>query len=272
MDEWLKPLIQRAFLEIVDYDYQVRTEMIQKDRDLPYCVMSYLKQGEALLRIQDKEYHCKMGDAIFLPPHVVHDHIKTSKEEAVFLWWHFNFRTAYNMDVLNLLKLPYRVHMENQADFEKKFLDYMEAIQNERTIADMIYKNAKALEVLACLFDSFLHSKKTRMAPDIPNSFIEIFNDISGKPCADITLGKLGEKYHMNPTYISNKFKEYFGVSPIVLQKNMLFERAKDYLMSSSMSINEIADELKFSDHAVFTRFFTERAGMSPKKFRNTSS
>lgn len=148
----------------------------------------------------------------------------------------------------------------------------MEAIQNERTIADMIYKNAKALEVLACIFDSFLQCQKTQMAPDIPNIFIDIFNDISEKPRADMTLGKLGEKYHMNPTYISNKFKEYFGISPIVLQKNMLFERAKDYLVSSSMSISEIADELCFSDHAVFTRFFTEKAGISPKKYRNTSS
>lgn len=110
------------------------------------------------------------------------------------------------------------------------------------------------------------------MAPDIPNVFIEIFNDISRNPSADITLGKLAKKYHMNATYISNKFKEYFGVAPIILQKNMLFERAKDCLVSSSMSINEIADELKFSDHAVFTRFFTERAGISPKKYRNTSS
>ena len=85
-----------------------------------------------------------------------------------------------------------------------------------------------------------------------------------------MTLKKLGEKYHMNPTYISNKFKEYFGVSPIVLQRSMLFDMAKDYLMSSGMGINEIAEQLKFSDHAVFTRFFSERAGMSPKKYRNT--
>lgn len=182
MGEWLKPLIQRAYLEIVEYDYQIRTEMIQMNRELPYCVMSYLKRGEALLRVQGQEYYCKKGDAIFLPHHVMHDHIKTSKEEAVFLWWHFNFRTAYNMDVLSLLKLPYRVRMENSADFENRFFEYMEAIRNEKTIADMIYKNAKALEVLASLFDSFLHSEKTQMAPDIPGNFIEIFNDISGEP------------------------------------------------------------------------------------------
>ena len=174
------------------------------------------------------------------------------------------------MDILSLLKLPYRVHIKNHEVFEKLFFDYLEAIQNEKTIADMVYKNAKALEILACLFDGFMNSKRAEIAPNIPKNFINIFNDISGQPRADMTLKKLGEKYHMNPTYISNKFKEYFGVSPIVLQRDMLFEVAKNYLVSSAMSINEIADELKFSDHAVFTRFFSERAGMSPKRYRHT--
>lgn len=270
MGERLRPLIQRAVLDIVEYDYQTRTEMVQLNRQMPFCVMSYLKRGEALLRIQDREYCCRDGDAIFVPPNVIHDHVKMSREESEFLWWHFNFRTAYNIDVLSLLKLPYKVHMENSSEFEQKFFGYMEAIQNEKTIADMIYKNAKALEVLACIFDSFLKSEKTQLAPDIPVVFMDIFDDISQRPTAGMNLKTLAEKYHMNPTYISNKFKEYFGISPIFLQRNMLFEKAKDYLLSSAMNINEISEELGFSEHAVFTRFFTEKAGISPKEFRNT--
>jgi len=46
----------------------------------------------------------------------------------------------------------------------------------------MIYKNAKALEVLACIFDSFLRSEKAQPAPDIPEVFMDIFDDISQMP------------------------------------------------------------------------------------------
>lgn len=70
MNEFLRPLIQRAVLEIVDYSHTKRTEMVQLKRKLPYCVMSYLKTGEALLRVNGKEYHCGAGDAIFVPPNV----------------------------------------------------------------------------------------------------------------------------------------------------------------------------------------------------------
>ena len=43
MSERLRPLIQRAVLDIVEYDYQTRTEMVQLNRQMPFCVMSYLK-------------------------------------------------------------------------------------------------------------------------------------------------------------------------------------------------------------------------------------
>ena len=79
----------------------------------------------------------------------------------------------------------------------------------------------------------------------------------------------LSEKYHMNPTYISNKFKDYFGISPIFLHRQMLIEKAKEYLRSSPKNINEISEELGFTEHAIFTRFFTDKVGVSPKKFRN---
>ena len=270
MSERLRPLIGRSVLEIVEYDYHSRSEMEQLERQLPFYVMSYQKKGETLLRIYGKEYRVLPGNAIFIPPNVKHDHIKISKEDAVFLWWHFNFRTAFNIDVLGLLQFPVIVQIKNTEIFERKFLDYMDAIKNEESIADMIYKNAKAMEVLACILDNFLQSENTQMTSEVSKIFLDILNDISVRPHANLSLAMLSEKYHMNPTYISNKFKEYFGISPIHLQRQMLLEKAKDYLISTSKDINAIARELGFSEHAVFTRFFTDKVGMSPTKFRNT--
>ncbi len=271
MDGFLGPLIQKAVLEIIDYNYNKKAEMVQLNRKIPCCVMSYLKSGEAVLRVKGKEYYCKAGDAIYVPPNVEHDHVNVSKDGTEFMWWHFNFRTVYDIEISNLIKLPYKVHIYNTAEFEQKFMDYLNAIQNEVTISDMIRKNAKAMEMLACVFDNFLQSDKMEIAPNIPPAFVGIFEDITQNPRADMNLKKLAEKYHMNATYISNKFKKYYGISPIFLQRNMLFEKAKAYLISTSKGINEISDELGFSEHAVFTRFFTEKAGIPPKEFRDTS-
>ncbi len=269
MDERLNPIIQRSVLEIINYGYHIRTEMEQLNRKMPFYVMSYLKSGEALLRIFGKDYLIKAGDAILIPPNVVHDHIKTSKEDAIFLWWHFNFRPTWNIDVLALFRFPVLVYMKNAVDFEKKFIEYLDAIKNEKTISDIIFRNAKALEVLASIMDSFVQSEKTKVTPEVPAVFLNILNEVSNAQTSSLSLSVLSEKYHMNPTYISNKFKEYFGISPIFLHREMLVDKAKEYLRSSTRNVNEISEELGFTEHAIFTRFFTDKVGVSPTKFRN---
>lgn len=267
----LKPLIRQSVLDIIDYDIQTRTEMEQLDRKLDCGIMSYLKSGKAVIRIGEEEYVQGPGDAVFIPPGLLHDHIKTSKEDAVFIWWHFKLSTNYGLDILSLLRLPIVVPMKNAVDFEESFLKFMKAIQNENNIADFIYENAKAMEVLACIFNSFLNSSQARITTKVPDVFFEMMDGITKEPRADMSLMKLSDRYHMHATYISNKFKDYFGVSPIILQRQFLFEKAKYLLINSNKNIGVISDELGFSELAVFSRFFSERAGMSPCQFRNTS-
>jgi AraC family transcriptional activator of pobA len=43
---------------------------------------------------------------------------------------------------------------------------------------------------------------------------------------------------------------------------------AKRQLLYTNMSVSEIAYALGFEDSAYFTRFFTQRAGCSPRNFR----
>lgn len=267
----LKPLIRQSVLDIIEYDIQTRTEMEQLDRKLSCGIMSYLKSGEAIVRIGQKEYRQTAGSAVFIPPECIHDHIKVSEENAEFIWWHFNLRTNYGLDILTLLRLPVVVRMKDAAEFEQKFRDFIGVTENENSIADFIYKNAKAMEVLACIFNSFLNSEHARITSKVPDVFFEIMDGISKNPRADMTLFRLSEMYHMHSTYISNKFKEYFGVSPIVLQRKLLLQKSKDMLLNTDKSIYCISEELGFSEHAVFTRFFVERVGMSPNQFRNTS-
>lgn len=268
MEHFLKPLIKSSFLDLIEYSCHVRSEMEQHNRILPFYVMSYLKSGEALLKIYGKEYVMRAGDAIFIPPNVIHDHIKLSKEDAVFFWWHFNYRSHFDIDILSFLHLPVKVEIQNTETFEIKFREFLEEQEREDSLSGLVYKNAKALEVFAIVLESFMQAEKTRVSSKVSPIFIEILNDISENPRADITLRDLGEKYHLNPTYLSNKFKVLFGISPIHLQRKLIVEKAQTYLISSSKSISEIAEILGFSELSSFTRFFNEKAGVSPSKYR----
>jgi AraC family transcriptional regulator, arabinose operon regulatory protein len=269
MIERLRPLIQNAVLNIVEFDFHTKSELNTIARTTSFYVMSYLKCGEALVRIDGIEYIAKPGSIVLLPPYKPHDHIKTSKEDAVFLWWHFNFITSGKVDILSLLKLPVVTYMTNTSVFESTFLQYMDAINREESIPALVYRNAKAMEVLACLFEGIMSSGNAQLNPDVPKVFYDILEDITGAPHVNLSLSLIAEKYHMNATYISNRFKSYFGISPIFLHRELLVEKAKQLLVSGHLSIGEVSGKLGFSDLGTFTRFFSEKAGVSPTKYRN---
>lgn len=269
MDDRLSPLVQRGMLDIIEYGWHVRTEMEQLERKCPFYIMSYLKEGEAMVRIGSQEIITPAGSVVLLPAGLLHDHIKTSRQDAVFLWWHFTFVTSWNVDVMKLIKFPLLEQVENTQEFEQTFRAYMDAIEGGQSIPQLIRKNARAMDVLAFLLEVFLKSGHAEITPEISPVFLEILEEVTSRPSAKLNLETLAERHHLNPTYLSNRFKKCFGMSPIYLHRQVLIETAKEYLTSSSMNIGEIAAMLDFSDLSAFTRFFTEKVGISPTKFRN---
>jgi AraC family transcriptional activator of pobA len=56
--------------------------------------------------------------------------------------------------------------------------------------------------------------------------------------------------------------------SPMQMVHARVFLEAKRELFYTRVSVSEIAYSLGFDDPAYFTRFFSQRAGMSPSAFR----
>ncbi|WP_375541021.1 helix-turn-helix domain-containing protein [Paenibacillus tyrfis] len=72
----------------------------------------------------------------------------------------------------------------------------------------------------------------------------------------------------MNPTYVSNHFKEMFGKSPILLHREIKIEKAKSLLKIQEMNITEISTSLGFNDIQTFTRLFKKYTGISPSQYK----
>ncbi len=71
-----------------------------------------------------------------------------------------------------------------------------------------------------------------------------------------------------SPKTLSNLFRKYGLQSPSeVIQERILLE-AKRMLIYTDQSVKEIAFELGFDEPSAFSRYFTKRAGKSPRQFR----
>lgn len=83
-----------------------------------------------------------------------------------------------------------------------------------------------------------------------------------------LSLSLLGDKYHMNPKYLSSVFKKQEGISPIDYLLQVRIEKAKQLLQSSELSAAEIASMVGYEDPRYFYKVFKKKTGITPKEYR----
>ena len=97
--------------------------------------------------------------------------------------------------------------------------------------------------------------------------FTKVFEYIDSHINEKIHIKDLSALVYMDDAYFSNLFKKTFGVS---LQKYILEKKTDKarYLLSTDMTIADIANALDFYDAASFTNFFKKQTNLTPKDFR----
>ena len=84
----------------------------------------------------------------------------------------------------------------------------------------------------------------------------------------DISLSVLAEQFHLNPQYISQLFKSEIGVNFLVYLTNIRMENAKKLLLSTPLSVAEVAERSGYGDYRVFTKAFKKSEGVTPSQYR----
>ena len=92
----------------------------------------------------------------------------------------------------------------------------------------------------------------------------------SGSSCSadGISLSVLAEQFHLNPQYISQLFKSEIGVNFLAYLTNIRMDKAKKLLLSTSLSIAEVAEQSGYGDYRVFTKVFKKAEGITPSQYR----
>ncbi|REE87369.1 AraC-like DNA-binding protein [Paenibacillus taihuensis] len=272
MSDSLNLLLEHASLHIHGFDIHSRRELKVLGRVLPCYVMSYHKEGKATLRLGDTIYPIEKGHVVLIPPNCEHDHYKDTNEESVFLWWHFTFQIAGLIDVFRLFQLPLVFRLENTSEFEQAFLQFQNSATSRKAspgfLPTRILEKAKSLELLYHILVSAMNENAVNQPDSHASSFLDILAEIIQHPEQELSLSKLAQKIQMHPTYVSNRFKELFGKSPLQVHREMRVLKAKTLLTTSDLSIGEIALAAGFSGIPTFSRLFRAYVGVPPSQYR----
>lgn len=84
----------------------------------------------------------------------------------------------------------------------------------------------------------------------------------------DISLESISDELNYNPNYISSIFKKETGITFSDYLLDIRFDKAKELLIETDLTVKEIAERLKYSNSQNFIRSFKKRESTTPGKFR----
>ena len=93
----------------------------------------------------------------------------------------------------------------------------------------------------------------------------------SGKAAKTFEVQDIAALLHIHPTHLSNTIQAGLGKSPCDIYEEKLMDIAKELILTSDLSIAEIARQLTF-DPSNFSKFFKHFEKITPKQFRERSA
>lgn len=104
--------------------------------------------------------------------------------------------------------------------------------------------------------------RSNRLVQDIQQYILNHLKD-------DLSLTRLGEHVHLNPTYLSRLYKQITGegISDYIMEARM--DRAKTLLEHGELKIHEIAEQVGYQSGIAFTRFFKKMINFTPQEYRD---
>lgn len=87
-----------------------------------------------------------------------------------------------------------------------------------------------------------------------------------------LRVAELAELFGYNPDYLSRLFRRAHGVSLKEYIDRARLKRASDLLLTTDLSLRDVAARCGFEDYKYFLRFFSRRQGVSPTGLRRSLS
>ncbi|MEW6179899.1 MAG: substrate-binding domain-containing protein [Chloroflexota bacterium] len=84
-----------------------------------------------------------------------------------------------------------------------------------------------------------------------------------------ITREDIASQLNISPDYLTDCFRQEFGITPLTYLRRYRIKQACDLLLTTDQTITQIAVSVGFSDNAHFTHTFIREMGLSPRAFRH---
>lgn len=223
------------------------------DRIIYSHELIFMLEGKAFIEEDHKKYELEENNMLILEPGKRHMGYAKSSPPVAFYWLHFNtdmtlpFKFKSDGEIYNLKHLlKMLLHIANTPSYPPE--------SAEATALMIFYE-------LTYLGNAPQNSKRAFVG--------EVTEYVRINTARNLTVADTAAHFGYNPDYLGKLFKSTCGVGLKEYIASEKMKNAKDLLLTSNLSVKEIAAKLGFSHENLFIKFFLYHEKLSPSRFRD---
>ena len=233
------------------------SEWLGKDVCSPFSRLYFVTRGEARIAAAGREIPMRPGNIYFIPTGVTHDY--SCNEHMEKLWFQLNMELYDGTDLFSGLDACYALPVD-PAEVEAARAAYLYGTTGGAfQVEALIYAALARLAV-----ETGVDARPVReYSPLLRSLFPIVRASISSR----MTARRLAEQLSVSESTLTKRFRAETGLTLGRYLDSMLMQRARELLLTDQ-SIAEIAEQLDFCDQFYFSRFFRQRQGETPSRYR----
>lgn len=205
------------------------------------------------------------GNCIIFDKYKIQSYFPEIGQEFCHDFIHFN--TESKAEEILIHSLPLGIPF--MLSYPERITGVLRGIIEERNHADLKY-NKNIMDNLAVAFIYLLKSDIERES-DMGSHYadmVAVRSDIYHFPEKNRTVEEVSRSIYLSRSYFQHLYKKYFSISFVNDMINARIDYAKKLLLTTSLSIGDIADRCGYKSASHFIRQFCNAVGTSPSKFR----
>jgi len=128
----------------------------------------------------------------------------------------------------------------------------------------------RLVELLLQLYNDYLEYVRSKDSKQTVHSIRDYIEE--NYMNSELSLSLISERFKLNSKYVSQLFKEQLGINFADFLIELRIERAKELLLVTNSSINEISTQVGYEIPLSFGRAFKKHVGVSPSDYRKNMS
>lgn len=238
--------------------------LVRKKGTSDYLLLLFKSNGE--LTVGKRVFVYKPNDVIILRPKTPHA-INTLDNVLTHDYIHFNTN-----DPNGFIKSDIKFNELFHCVLASTVSDFIQIAENEvinqNDDAESVINNVMNLMLTFINRSSSLSKEFSHNELQIKKQFDEIRNQLYFKNEFPQTIKEMANKLCLSESRFAHLYKRFFNISPkqdIIMAK---IQFAKQLLLTTDLSIKDIAFKCSFQSEYVFIRCFKNKIGVPPGKWR----